>query len=220
MSWPHKFIAWKRFSHSSSPGCVIERNLIVGNREGFNFREQTRSTPTIEDRSGRPVWNHDQLIRHNLIVLNRDAQVWGWFDVKDNRHWPASSAPTNQATTAATVKPADVAEAYVEKTGAGQPQGLTLEKLGLRFEKNVYFAAAGQGWFKWGPTWARHESYASLPEFQSDLGLDAGSQALDPAFADTLQLDFRLRPETMVLVKESYPQGPVPGVRLGVRGAE
>ena len=38
-------------SLSSSPGCVIERNLIAGNREGFNFREQTRSTPTIEDRA-------------------------------------------------------------------------------------------------------------------------------------------------------------------------
>ena len=29
-------------SLSSSPWCVIERNLIVGNREGFNFREQLR----------------------------------------------------------------------------------------------------------------------------------------------------------------------------------
>ena len=207
-------------SLSSSPNCVVERNLIAGNREGFNFREQTRSTPTIEDRAARPVWNHDQLIRHNLIVLNRDAQVWGWFDVKDNRHWPASNAPTNQAITAATVKPADIAEAYVEETAAGQSHGLTLEKLRLRFERNVYFAAAGQGWFKWGPTWARHKSYASLRDFQSELGLDADSQALDPAFSDTFQLDFRLSPETMVQVKESYPQGPVPGVMLGVRGAE
>jgi len=204
-------------SLSSSPGCVIERNLIVGNREGFNFREQTRSTPTIEDHADRPVWNHDQLIRHNLIVLNRDAQVWGWFDVKDNRHWPASSAPTNQVTTVVTVKPADIAGGYGATTSQGQPQGLTLEKLRLRFEMNVYFAAAGQGWFRWGPTWARHKSYASLREFQSELGLDADSQALDPGFADTLQLDFRLRPETMVLVKESYPQGPVPGVRLGIK---
>ena len=80
----------------------------------------------------------------------------------------------------------------------------------------MYFAADGQGWFKWGPTWARHKSYARMRELQSELGLDAGSQALDPAFADTLQLDFRLRRETMELVKESYPQGPVPGVTLGV----
>ena len=201
-------------SLSSSPDCVIERNLIVGNREGFNFREQTRTTPTIEDRGEHPVWNHDQLIRHNLIVLNRDAQVWGWFDVKDNRHWPAGSAATNQS---AATKPGDMAGAYTAKTTEGQPQGLTLETLRLRFENNVYFAASGRGWFKWGPTWARHKSYASLSEFQSDLGIDSGSEALDPGFADMLQLDFRLRAETMTRVKENYPQALVPGVTLGVK---
>lgn len=204
-------------SLSSSPGCVIERNLIVGNREGFNFREQTRTTPMIEDRAERPVWNHDQLIRRNLIVLNRDAQVWGWFDMKDNRHWPASSAPTNQTGAAVIAKPGDIAGAYTAKTSEGQPQDLTLEKLRLRFENNVYFAAPGQGWFKWGPTWERHKTYPSLREFQSNLGIDADSQVLDPGFADLLQLDFRLCEETMSLLKESYPREPVPGVILGVR---
>ena len=29
---------------SSSPGCVTQRNLIVGNEQGFCFREQNRST--------------------------------------------------------------------------------------------------------------------------------------------------------------------------------
>lgn len=204
-------------SLSSSPGCVIERNLIVGNREGFNFREQTRTTPTIEDRKGRPVWNRDQLIRYNLFVLNRDAQVWGWFDVKDNRHWPAGSPPKNQPGTATSVKSGDIAGAYAAKTSDGQPQGLTLETLRLRFEGNVYFAAPGQGWFKWGPTWARHKSYASLREFQSDLGIDAGGQTLDPGFADMRQLDFRLSAEMMARLNEHYPREPVPGIMLGVK---
>ncbi len=203
-------------SLSSSPGCVIERNLLFGNREGFNFREQTRTTPTIEDRTERPVWNHDQLIRHNLMVLNRDAQVWGWFDLKDNRHWPAGDAATNRATEAATVKPGDIAGAYLAKTMEGQPQNLTLENLRLRFENNVYFAGPGQGWFKWGPTWTRHRSYASLDEFQSGLGIDSRSQSINLEFAEPLQLDFRLRPETMARCKESYPQGIVPNVKLGV----
>jgi hypothetical protein len=196
-------------SLSSSPGCVIERNLIVGNREGFNFREQTRSTPTIEDRKGRPVWNHDQLIWHNLIAFNRDAQVWGWFDVKDNRHWPARDAASRiegRGTTDSNNATADAST-----------QSLTLDKLRLRFENNIYFAAPGRGWFKWGPTWSRHKSYPGLSEFQSDLGIDAGSRVLDPAFADSLPLDFRVREETMALLKENYPRGPVPGVTLGVR---
>lgn len=202
-------------SLSSSPGCVIERNLIFGNREGFNFREQTRTTPTIEDRAERPVWNHDQLIRHNLIVRNRDAQVWGWFDMKDNRHWPAGSQATNPPTTAGAAKPGDLAAAYSAKTDGDQPQNLTLEKLRLRFENNVYFAASGQGWFVWGPTWARHQSYASLTDFQSGLGIDTDSQTFDPSFADARQLDFRLRKADMALFQDSYPRGPVPGVTLG-----
>jgi len=87
----------------------------------------------------------------------------------------------------------------------------------LRFEHNVYFAAPGQGWFKWGPTWARHQSYAGLSEFQSSLGLDADGQVLDPGFTGARLLDFRLHTEAMSLLKESYPRGPVPGALLGVR---
>ena len=203
---------------SSSPDCMIERNLIFGNREGFNFREQTRTTPTIDRSAERPVWNHDQLIRHNLIAFNRDAQVWGWFDLKDNRHWPAArSAQTGATTAAEETKPADLAGAYVAKNDAGQPQDLTLEKLRLRFEQNVYCAAPGRGGFNWGVAWARHKYYATLAEFQSDLGVDHGGQVLDPKFADPLQLDFRLRAEVMTQLHENYPQGSVPGVILGIK---
>jgi hypothetical protein len=203
-------------SLSSSPGGVVERNLIVGNREGFNFREQTRTTPTIEDPTSHAVWNHDELIRHNAIALNRDAQVWGWFDVKDNRHWPVNGVPPNETVSVTAAKPADIVGAYGAKSARGQPQGLTLDKLQLRFEQNVYFAAPGQGWFRWGPTWARNKSYAALSEFRSDLGIDADSQVIDPGFANVHELDLRLRAEVMALFKECYPQGPVPGVILGV----
>lgn len=195
-------------SLSSSPGCVIERNLILGNREGFNFREQRRTTATIDDRVERPVWNHDEVIRRNLIVRNRDAQVWGWFAVNDNWHWPAREQAT--APLSAT-SPGDLARAN------DQPQGLTLELLRLRFDANVYFAAPGQGWFKWGPTWTRHKSYADLAAFQADLRIDTRSRLLDPPFADIPRADYRLDTETMALLADCYPQGPVPGVLLGIR---
>jgi len=150
---------------SSSPGCVIERNLIAGNREGFNFREQSRSTPRIGDRTERPIWNHDEVIRRNLLVFNRDAQVWGWFDMKDGRHWPARGAGTNAEVA---IRPSGNADAYAATGNEGQPHGLTLEKLKLLFEDNVYFAGAGQGWFKWGVSWGRpppapRAAPASLP---------------------------------------------------------
>jgi parallel beta-helix repeat protein len=201
---------------SSSPGCVIERNLISGNREGFNFREQNRTTPTIEDRVERPIWNHDELIRHNLIVRNRDAQVWGWFDVKDNRHWPAGGQG-NLPGAANVPKPGDIAGAYVARDGNGQPTDLTLDKLRLQFEGNVYFAAPGQGGFHWGPSWTQHKRYADLAEFRSELRIDTASRVLDPAFADVLQLDFRLSAEAISMLQDCYPQGPVPSVVLGIK---
>ena len=82
---PGSWGAGAGISLSSSPDCVIERNLIVGNREGFNFREQGRKTPSIDDEKERWIWNHDERITHNVFALNRDAQVWGWFDVDDGR---------------------------------------------------------------------------------------------------------------------------------------
>ena len=86
---PGAWGAASAISLSSSPDCIIERNLMVGNREGFNFREQNRKTPLIEDKNERWIWNHNQLIRNNVMALNRDAQVWGWFDINDDRPWPA-----------------------------------------------------------------------------------------------------------------------------------
>ena len=44
---------------SSSPGCVIERNLIVGNQQGFCFREQNRTTPPIATMDRRTAGSMD-----------------------------------------------------------------------------------------------------------------------------------------------------------------
>ena len=181
-------------SLSSSPNCIVERNLIYGNREGLNFREQKRSTPTIDDRASRPVWNHDQLVRNNILASNRDAQVWGWFDVQDQRHWPAAQ----------------------QRDADGGPPELNLEKLHLRFEGNVYGVGPGDGGFKWGTAWGRHQYFANLEEFQTALGIDTGSRMSNPDFADPVALDFRLAPEVLAGLKTCYPQGPVPGVLLSV----
>jgi hypothetical protein len=183
-------------SLSSSPECLIERNLIAANREGFDFREQTRSTTRIGKKGEVPVWNHDETISRNIIALNGDAQVWGWFDMKDGRQWPAKKQ---------------------EQHAQDRREGLNLEKLRLSFVDNVYFAQAGQGWFEWGVSWARHKSYSNLSDFQTDLGIDKSSRVLDPNFANVNALDFRVAPEMMATLKQNYPQASVPGVVLGTR---
>ena len=201
---------------SSSPESVVERNLILGNREGFDFREQLRTTPRIGDRHETPVWNHNEIVRYNLIACNRDAQIWGWFDLADDRHWSAEAGRPATAAQASTPQ-ADFAAAYKASTASGQPQGLTLKDLDLRFEHNRYFAPSAQAWFHWGVTWRRHRSYSDLEDFQKELGVDTGSQVFEPTFADPAGLDFRFDTQTMARIRECYPQGAVPGVLLGVR---
>lgn len=45
---------------------------------------------------------------------------------------------------------------------------------------------------------------------------ESGGRMPDPGFADWLERDFRLRPEQMSRLRESYPRSPIPGVKLGV----
>jgi len=177
-------------SLSSSPGCVIERNLLIGNKEGFNLREQTRSTPRIAGGS-EPVWNHDQIVRHNVLAYNRDAQVWGWFDIADERHWPKA----------------------MQSEQAGD---LSLEELRLTFENNLYCPAGGQGLFHWGVTWKGHKKYPTLDEVRTDLGLDRGSGVAKFAVADYFALDLCVPAGSAAIAMGCYPQGTVPGARLGM----
>jgi hypothetical protein len=202
-------------SLSSSPECLIERNLILGNREGFDFREQTRTTPRIGGKAEEPVWNHDEIISRNIIAFNRDAQVWGWFDMKDGRQWPARAQEHELAPVGDLPGNGDIAKPYAAKNRDGQHSGLTLEELRLSFTENVYFAEPGQGWFEWGVSWGRHQSYSKLIDFQAELGIDKGSRVLDPTFANLNALDCRLSPGVMETLRQCYPQGPVPGAILG-----
>ncbi len=177
-------------SISSSPDCLVERNLLLANKEGFNFREQIRSTPRIDNRKGEPVWNHDHIIRNNIIALNRDAQTWGWFDISDNRHWPA-------------------------KAGEAASDGLSLEKLELTLRDNLYFAAPGAELFNWGVTWKKNTRYRSLEQVRKELGLEQGSTITEFTVKDFAALDFRVPADSPAVKMRCYPQGEVPGVRLG-----
>ncbi len=202
-------------SISSSPGCRIERNLMIGNKEGFQFREQLRGTPRIADGEGRKshaVWNHDQTIRHNLIALNRDVQVGGWFDVLDGRHWPRAMQSGWELPRGKTA--GQLAAEYKAK---GQPMGTSLEDLRIRFESNVYFAETPQGLYQWGCPWRKHRKDRDLARARKELGLETGSVVERPGFADFAAGDLRLPADSQALRMKCYPQGEVPGVRLGAR---
>ncbi|MFI5380315.1 MAG: hypothetical protein ACHRHE_13530 [Tepidisphaerales bacterium] len=187
----------------------------MGNKEGFNYREQTRTTPRIDKAGGEvPTWNHDQFVGNNVLAYNRDAQCWGWFDMTDGRHWPA------EMRAAASVKPGrperDVAGAYTARTGRGQPVGLTLPQLKLNHGENLYFAGTGQGLLNWGVAWGFNKRYKTLADAQKELALEQGSEAADPGFASYLTRDFRVAANSPAIRMKAYPQGEVPEVRLGI----
>jgi hypothetical protein len=176
---------------SSSPNCVIERNLLVGNREGFDFREQSRTTARIDNpelKREEAIWNHDERICNNVIAYNRDAQTRGWFDVTDEPLWPRKSQT--------------------------QESAASLETLRIIMAGNIYAHENNQPLFIWGTEWRRHSSYSTIGEIQSELNFEQGSQLLPLKFRALAVRDFRLPRESPVFQMNCYPHGDVPGVKL------
>lgn len=200
---------------SSSPASSIERNLIIGNKEGFNFREQNRTTPRIDPpgvpKGEEPVWNHDEVIADNILAYNRDAQVWGWFDVSDGREWPATSGQPDKHGNA----PSDVAAKYQASSRPGPPPGTDLKALHLQFTDNLYAIRPGQGLFNWGVPWKRHIKLKSLDDVHRDLSLEPTGHVAELTFRDANERDFRVPPDSAAIQMKCYPQGGVPCAILG-----
>lgn len=186
---------------ANSPGCVIERNLIVGNRSGINYRENPRETPLIDAAADRAVWSQDEDIHSNVLAYNEVAQVWGWFQIDDQRHLPR------------TMQDASAVEASKDER---QPTGLALEDLKLGHHDNLFCAAPGQGLFDWGVRPRKILRYATLDEVRGELDLESSSEVVEPGFADITIRDFRVPADSPLLKKGCYPQGDVPGVKLGI----
>jgi len=191
-------------SLSSSAGCQIERNLLVGNKEGLQFRDQVRVTTRI-GRGGEnyAIWNRHHRIHHNLLAWNRDMQTAGWFDLAEESHWRLAGTPS--------AKPPSAAEQDELKE---RPAGLTLSDLRFELHDNLFAAKPGQVLFQWGCDWHRHEKL-SVAEVQKKLGLEAGSRIVSPEFAGWSTLDLRLPANSPIVTAKCYPQGQVPGVLLG-----
>jgi hypothetical protein len=185
---------------SSSPDCIVTRNLLIGNREGFNFREQARMTSRIDHPDAgyqEQIWNHDEQIRNNVIAYNREAQTRGWFGVSDQRHWPRKLQEANPQAAAAPIA------------------GVSLEALHFDLSHNVYARDDNQPLFVWGTNWLRHVDYSTIATIQSELNLEKGSRLLPLTFHDFFKRDFRMSRQSPVFRMKCYPRGEVPDVVLG-----
>ena len=104
------------------------------------------------------------------------------------------------------------AAAYQDKSGVPQPAGLSLEKLNLSINGNVYWGGEAVPLMRWGSLL----SYHTLKDLRAGEGFEKDGAALDPQFADWKNLDLRVPPDSPPLKMGCYPKGEVPGVKLGV----
>ena len=211
-------------SLSESPGCVIERNILIGNVEGFQFRDQTRTTvpPVNETIRNIPVadvlkgeiaiWNHDEVIRKNVMAYNVRGQLKGWVN-RNGRMLPVSMQKTPQGTKPAEPKE-DMSKDYQARDEKGQPVGLSLEKLNIKIDENMYWGDSYPDLLLWGDAM----KFQSLNNVRTDLNFETGGQIIDPQFADWKNLDLRVPKDSPLIKLGCYPEGDIPGVKLGIIG--
>lgn len=154
--------------------------------------------------SGAEFTGENTTVRNNVFAYNRDAQVWGWFDVDDERHWPRSMQEKRG--------PALTGQ---RGNGGASPTLLELEDLKLTLENNLYWPGPGHGLFHWGVPWKNHRKYDNLDQVRSELSLARGSKVEQLHMENYPGLDFHVPADSPAVKMDYYPRGSVPGVSLG-----
>jgi hypothetical protein len=185
---------------AESPGATIERNIYYDNDEGLNFRGMDRVTKAVESKTedsitysmqGKPIWNHEEIARKNIFCDNKTAHIRIGVDrVNQNRQLPKR----------------------FQKSTNNQPIGLSFEDLHFVIDDNAYFSRANIPLM----VWDGYIRYTSLEEIRANVGLEKNGIIVDPVFCDPEALDFRVSKKSEVVTRGCYPEGTVPGVKLGV----
>ena len=214
-------------SIAESPSNVIERNIIIDNGCGVYFRDMLRSTPEVSIVNGRsvkgknaPIWNHDEVVRQNIFLNNARAQInFGVQGINEKRQVPqrllGSQKLTEQGKKFARDEMTKLGEDYVDKHGVTlsmQPKGLYLEKLNFVINGNVYWSGGKGPLMQWDFLLI----YENLEDVRAGEGFEKDGVVLDPQFADWKNLDLRVPSDSPLLKSGCYPQGEVPGVKLGI----
>lgn len=174
---------------AESMNCHVEGNVCVGNRTGIAIRQQEirdiRPDPEWDRPSRAYYYSHGHTIRGNLCAFNRE---WQFALLGDNPFF-ADAADQRR------VPKEDLAR-------------LNPAERDLQLEGNVYWPGENRRLLTWGVPWLpRHREYRDLGEFQSDTGLESGSQVADPRFRDWHRDDLTF-----------LPGSPIPSLLPGVTG--
>lgn len=154
---------------ASSQECVIERNTIVSNRDGFAIRDQMRDTDRIDGSKVNPLLDKNIIVRGNVIASNTGYNIALWWDRPFFGPHPSGS----------------------DKDAA--PEGNPAE-CGLVFEHNTLFPLPGTPNYLFGSTWRKGSRTFEKPEeFAAALGIKSSCRVQDPGFFDPLKRDYRLK---------------------------
>ncbi len=160
---------------SSSEGCVVEHNTLVGNRDGIALREQHRTTPRIDQEQGAAevaIRNRDHVIRSNVVAYSQQDNVAFWMDTTFFGPHPGGG-------------------------DADEPPSEDPRTLDIRLEDNLLFALPGRPNYLYGVPWRpRSETFDTPEAFAAGTGIADTSRVGDPRFADVMAGDYRLRPDS------------------------
>ncbi len=160
---------------SSSEGCVVEHNTLVGNRDGIALRKQHRTTPRIDQEQGAAevaIRNRDHVLRSNVVAYSQQDNVAFWMDTTFFGPHPGGG-------------------------DADEPPSEDPRTLDIRLEDNLLFALPGRPNYLYGVPWRpRSETFDTPEAFAAGTGIADTSRVGDPRFADVLAGDYRLRPDS------------------------
>lgn len=200
---------------AESKGPIVERNIMIGNTNGLTFRDMLRTTsPAVDSLLIRDkeeaIWNHNEVVKNNILAFNHNSQVRGAFLNKIERMVPA--ALQKRETGSHSIDPMVLAaKDYQARDEQGQPVGLSLEKLNIKVDNNFYWGGTVPDLYQWGDL-----KFQTLDQVKENLKFEENGKIIDPQFADWKNLDLRVRKESPLLKLGCYPQGEIPGVKLGI----
>ena len=142
---------------SSSEDCVVERNTLIGNRDGIALREQGRTTPRIDSPNSEVrIFNRNHIIRNNVVAYSQAYSIAFWMDVRFFGPHPSGG-------------------------DRGAPLSEDPATLNIRLENNTLWPLPGRPNYLYGAPWRpKGKEYGTPAEFTAGSHIPDSSKIADP----------------------------------------
>jgi parallel beta-helix repeat protein len=142
---------------SSSENCVVEHNILIGNRDGIALREQDRTTPRIDSpNKGVRIFNRNHIIRNNVVAYSQAYSIAFWMDVRFFGPHPSGG-------------------------DSGAPPSEDPATLNIRLENNTLWPLPGRPNYLYGVPWRpKGKEYGMPAEFTGGSHIPDSSKIADP----------------------------------------